>query len=238
LGAIKRRISHFVIKHANLYLAQTKSLNETFQKSGLSNVKWYPTSRFLGKNYSVAKKMSSLCRRFIYVGHVREYKGMRVLAQAAEHLPDGVTIDIFGPWFDDLDRNIFDNNQNIKYCGILNPEDVIATMSNYHAAVLPTLAQTEGYPGMILESYAAGLPIIASKVGGIPEIVDDSVGILVEPNNVEDLIKSMSKMVNDEAFFQKLRSNTFAKAQSLSSEHWATEFVNFCHEIRQSSSVL
>ncbi len=59
---------------------------------------------------------------------------------------------------------------------------------------------TEALPYAILEAGQAGLPIIASKVGGIPEIIDhEESGILVEPRNVREIMQSLLMLVNDDA---------------------------------------
>jgi glycosyltransferase involved in cell wall biosynthesis len=228
LGFVKGHIAHFVVKHADLYLAQTQNLVRIAQHKGIPSVKWYPTSRLKGDHENLTPLGNTPCRRFVYVGHVRENKGMHALAEAAKQLPESVTIDVYGPWFDCLDRHVFDNSPNIRYQGVLKPEEVVATMRKYDAAVLPTKARTEGYTGMVLESYTAGLPIVASKIGGIPEIVDDTIGILVEPDSVEDLCKAMTQLTQDNELFNRLRANTREKAKFFSSERWANEFVKYC----------
>jgi L-malate glycosyltransferase len=57
-------------------------------------------------------------------------------------------------------------------------------------------SRTEAFPYVILEAGAAGLPIIASEVGGIPEVITDpEFGILVPPGNVEEIKKSLLFML-------------------------------------------
>jgi glycosyltransferase involved in cell wall biosynthesis len=235
LGVSWAWLAEFVLRHADLYLAETRHLVAQAAARGLNNVRWFPTSRPFLKtgDDDFVSSLKPDCQRFVYVGHIREYKGMQVLAEAAMRLPYGVTIDVYGPWFEDLDRHVFDNSPTIHYQGVLKPEDVVTTMRKYDAAVLPTQATTDGYPGMVLESYAAGLPIVASQIGGIPEIVDDTVGILVEPKNAEDLCQAMTRLVQDRELFQRLRSNTRAKAEFFSSQCWAEEFVKSCQELRR-----
>lgn len=64
---------------------------------------------------------------------------------------------------------------------------------------LPSTLSTECYPLSILESMASGTPIIASKIGGIPDIVKDNInGILVEPGDVSNLSNSISSILNDD----------------------------------------
>jgi glycosyltransferase involved in cell wall biosynthesis len=61
--------------------------------------------------------------------------------------------------------------------------------------VLPSL--TEGTPNAIIEAMAHSKPIIASSVGGIPDIVTEEVGILVPPNDIEALTAAISRLAGD-----------------------------------------
>jgi glycosyltransferase involved in cell wall biosynthesis len=62
--------------------------------------------------------------------------------------------------------------------------------------VLPSLK--EGLPYTLLEAGLAELPVIATKVGGIPEIIGHDEGLLVEPGNADDLAKKVEELINDE----------------------------------------
>lgn len=232
-GTLRGRLSEYVLLHADLYLAETQGLVVQATDRGLKNVHWFPNHRrFCVSDIDTPwKKVKAICKKFVYVGHVREYKGMRILAEAAAQLPSGVTVDVYGPWFDDLDRSIFDRCPNIRYAGVLKPEEVVETMRRYDAFVLPTHHEGEGYPGTILEAYNAGLPVVTTKWRALPEIVDDTVGILVEPKNAEDLYRAMARLSEDNGLFQQYRANTRTKAQFFSSENWAGKFVEFCREL-------
>ncbi len=65
--------------------------------------------------------------------------------------------------------------------------------------VLPS--PSEGLPNAVMEAMAAGLPIVAFRVGGIPEIVDDGVtGILVDPGDVQGLANAIARVAADPAW--------------------------------------
>lgn len=228
-GRAKGMLSEFVLRNADLYLAETHHLVEQAQDRGLKNVRWFPNHRRM--QFSPCREPADdrerVCRRFVYVGHVREYKGMRILAEAASRLPSELTIDVYGPWFDDLDRHVFDKCPNIRYKGELKPDEVVMTLREYDAFVFPTLA-AEGYPGVILEAYSAGLPIVTSRWRERPEIVDDTVAILVEPRDPDALGQAMMRLSKDRELYRQLSAGTQAKVPAFSVDYWAGEFVKYC----------
>jgi len=231
LGKFGRYFAEFVLRHTDLYLVQTQQLVRLALDRGLTTVKWYPTSRPAPETHQTTLQDGQRCLRFVYIGRVCEAKGMHVLAKAAKGLPKKAIIDVYGPWADDLERDVFDGCPKITYCGVLKPEEVIPTMQKYDASLLPTHFHQEGYPGAIVESYFAGLPVIATRWLAIPEIVDESVGILVEPKNADDFLQAMLRLSEDTALFQRLRSKTKAKAGFFSAEHWGDYFVECCREL-------
>src|SRR5680860_738135 len=236
LGSMGGKIAEAVLRRSDLYLAQTQQLMQDARKRGIGNVSWYPTNRPVPESAQPVPSGGEQCLCFVYVGRVCEAKGMRLLADIAERLPNGVTIDIYGPWYDDLEKTVFDNCPNIRYRGMLKPEEIITTMRKYDASLLPTHYRGEGYPGAVLESYIAGLPVIATRWQALPEIIDDSVGILVEPKNADDLLQAMMRLSKDIALFQKMRSNTRQKADLFSTQHWGSIFIEQCRKVSEKKS--
>ena len=228
LGPIGRRIAAFVLRRAELYMAESKHLVQSAKDDGVPRVEWYPNSRPVPEKAPDASTKPDTCLRYVYVGRIVEGKGMRALAEASKKLPDTVSVDVYGPWGDDLEKDLFEDCPRIRYHGPLKPETIIPTMEQYDASLLPTHYRGEGYPGAILESYLAGLPVIVTRWRALPEIVDESVGIFVEPRDADDLANAMIRLSEDKALFQSLRSNTRAKAEFFSSVRWADNFLDRC----------
>ncbi len=89
-------------------------------------------------------------------------------------------------------------NDNIIPLGIVkNMPQVIAASDVFITPFLNTVGVVD-YPTSMLEAMAVGKPIIATKVGGIPEIIKHKKsGILVEPNNVDELVAAILYMLNN-----------------------------------------
>jgi glycosyltransferase involved in cell wall biosynthesis len=141
-----------------------------------------------------------------------------------------VIIDIYGPLFDDIPVSLFDQNPRISFKGPIAHVDVIPTMKQYDAFVFPTHHEGEGYPGVILEAYNAGLPVIASDWRAIPEIVDEYSGVLVRPKDPGALAQAMQTLADDPELFTRLRHGAREKANQFSSAYWAKKFLEYCIE--------
>lgn len=134
--------------------------------------------------------------RLAYIGRLEESKGLHVVLRALQAgPPGGITLDIFGPpgsqsYRRRLERAIsppygpkMGGNTGIRRCGPLPHSSVIPTLRGYHALVVPSQTLETG-PLVVLEAFAAGIPVLGSDVGGISELVTNGVnGYLVPPHD-------------------------------------------------------
>lgn len=74
-----------------------------------------------------------------------------------------------------------------------------------HASVFVCPSLSDAFPLTVVEAMAAGLPVVASKVGGIPEaVVDGETGVLVEPDNPEALSHALLRLLDDSALRKRM----------------------------------
>jgi glycosyltransferase involved in cell wall biosynthesis len=116
--------------------------------------------------------------RLLFVGQLSPHKGVDVLIDALGKMGNrSINLDIVG------DGTMLDTYMedaltlpsaiNVKFLGRVDHEDLMRDMKTYDAFVFPSVV-VENCPGVLLEARAAGLPIIASDVGGVSELVDSS----------------------------------------------------------------
>ena len=74
--------------------------------------------------------------------------------------------------------------------------------------VLPSL--TEGLPNVLLEAAACRVPLVATNVGGVPEIIThEKTGLIVEPGNVDQLESAIERCLCDKIFRKELADNAY-----------------------------
>ena len=124
---------------------------------------------------------------FLFVGRLSYEKGIDVLANAFAGLPTQKLVVIGDAADSQAEMARFLDNSNITLKGRLNKEGVLAYMKRCKALIFPS-TWYEGLPFVIIEAFATGTPVIASRLGSMAELVNDKLnGFLFEPGNVTDL---------------------------------------------------
>nr|WP_297347952.1 glycosyltransferase family 4 protein [uncultured Glaciecola sp.] len=162
---------------------ETKREIELYKSiSKKDNVSWFPNCREFDTSPHLTSSLGSGPLKIVFVGEVKPDKGINVLLDS--DLSDlNVQIDVFGPLCDGIIKESFRRNSKISYCGILSRDVLTQTLSKYDCLILPTFYKGEGYPGVILEAFSAGLAIITTKWKAIPELITDEINGLLLPIN-------------------------------------------------------
>jgi teichuronic acid biosynthesis glycosyltransferase TuaC len=140
----------------------------------------------------------------LFVGALRKIKGVDYLIEAAKNFVNTNT-DLFMVGRDDgLRKNLEKRAQELKiadrirFIGPVNHEDVPLWISAADIMVLPSLS--EGRPNVVLEALACEVPVVATDVGGIPELmVDGETGYLVPAKNPVELSRKINKLLEDKS---------------------------------------
>lgn len=103
-------------------------------------------------------------------------------------------------------------------------DDVPAALASADAFVLPSLY--EGMPMVLIEAMASGLPIIASRVGGIPDMVDDGVSALLCEPRGDSIADGLERLASDEALRIRLGSAAAEQSQLFGSDAMASRYLS------------
>jgi len=172
LGTWRRRVTR--------YIALSEFSKTRFVQGGL------PAERISVKpNFvDVPKPLLGPRNNFLFVGRLSTEKGLAVLARAASQLPSGVLIEVAGSG---PEASRLQNHPNIALLGHLQPHEVYRKMGSARALVLPSIVY-ENHPRTLVEAYACSLPVIASRLGGMIDLVrHNETGLLFDAGNPEDL---------------------------------------------------
>jgi len=125
-----------------------------------------------------------------FLGRVGKVKGVDYLLRAMKKLPDiNLKIAGYGLEREELEKYATDNNLvNVEFLGGVFGEDKLLYLSAADALVLPSLK--EGAPVTVMEAMARNRPSIVSDVGGVKLMINDENGIIIEPGQVDDIIKA------------------------------------------------
>jgi len=161
------------------------------------------------------------------VGRLQEKKGFRHLLQACHKLRDSgqafhCKIVGEGPEREPLARQIVESalQDRVELIGALPQEQLIELLKQAAVFVLPCVISANGdrdaLPTVLLESMAAGLPVISSNLVGIPEIIEHGKsGLLVPPGAPAELTAAIKEVLNGPKLQQALASAGRAKVEKL-----------------------
>jgi len=145
----------------------------------------------------------------LFVGALRSIKGVDYLIEAAKNFVDSNTELYLVGRDDGLKKSLkkmaqdFKITDFIKFIGPVNHEDIPLWISASDILVLPSLS--EGRPNVVLEALACEVPVVATDVGGIPElIINGETGYLVPAKNPLELSEKVNKLLGDENQREKM----------------------------------
>jgi glycosyltransferase involved in cell wall biosynthesis len=156
-------------------------------------------------------------------------KGVPEIIQAGESLDERLVVDVYGPLGFGIRESAFSGR--VRYRGVVDRDDVPAILSTYHALVLPSYYEGEGYPGVVIEAFAAGIPVVCTRWRALPELVDESCGILVAPRDAEELRDAMNALGRDSELYARLKAGVRRRREEFSDEVWHQRYVQYCLEL-------
>lgn len=141
-----------------------------------------------------------------YIGQIEKHKGIKELIRAFAELKNengsGARLLVVGSGslLEELKKEN-ENNQKIEFKGWLGRREMNKIVAQSHCLVVPSICY-ENYPTAILEALGLGIPVIASRLGGIPEILKEE-KMLFNPLNKEEIKEKIKKAISDYSYYQK-----------------------------------
>lgn len=208
---LKRLKAKFVFEHADIVCPVSENLRRAIERLGIKmNSRVIPnvvdTSLFFYSGQSLQRKSGK--KKLLTVASLIPIKGIFYLLEALSLLREkrnDFTLDIVGDGH--LKRDLealarkLDIGDMVNFRGLKPKKEVAELMRDAHIFVLPSLQ--ENMPCVLLEAMTSGLPIVATRVGGIPEIISPEIGVLVPPCDSIALADAINYMLDNLEEYQR-----------------------------------
>lgn len=185
---LHRRLKTF--DNVDLYLGVSEFVKDKHVEAG-----WDPAQIRVKTNFT----WPSPVRRgpgeyFLYLGRLSEEKGVPTLIRAWMDIDQQLVVVGSGPEAEALRRTA---PPNIEFRDAIPPSEVIGVLGRARAVLVPSVCY-EGTPRVILEAYSAGIPVLASNIGGLGEVVNNDVsGLLLSPGDSRSWVEGIARLLDD-----------------------------------------
>lgn len=209
-GSLAECISQGIYKHkylklVYLFIVEGMKMRERMIALGFCNVRYEPNFKTIGLLPEI-RKVNDGRIHFLFLSRIMPDKGCRYIVDCVKvlndlGLKDKFVVDFYGN-IDGEYRQEFENmvscTTNLNYCGSLQLQDEhnYDVLASFHYMLFPTYWHGEGFPGVVIDAYKAGVPIIGSDWNLNSEFIKDGItGILVPTHSVEKLTEVMMNAI-------------------------------------------
>lgn len=217
---LKFRLKRILLTYrSGKYVILSNSLKIHLVNRGVKDSDILVIPHAIFKGYSLTQNIIedyTFYNRFLFFGRIIEYKGIEVLLEAmkqiAQRIPSAKLLIVgsgdMSPYQTVIQACI---NSLELHIGWIEDNQVENYFKRIDFVVLPYIHGSQS--GVIPLAYAFGKPIIATRVGGIPEQVEEGkTGILIQPGNVEELENEICGLLTDSTRLNKLKKNCYEHA--------------------------
>lgn len=173
-----------ILKSTDMFVAPSRYLAEMMTRSGIPKERIKVVGNCVGPEFlEVGESYGG--DYFLYVGRLSPEKGIPTLLRAAK--ASGVNLKVTGGGAVlDVMKLSYWGCRNIEFTGALGAREISGLMRGAQAVVIPS-EYPENNPLVVMEALCSGTPVVGSAVGGIPELLDSSSGIMFEPGDTAGL---------------------------------------------------
>lgn len=206
-------LARLILKHAaDVYIGLTKSMKNDLVRLGIreARIRCLPNSVDVEAFHPMGKKEDDL---LLFVGRLNPGKGLHVLFESLKYLKHPARLVVIGPpdwnskYFNQMlklmEKENLKGKHKVEYLGNKSQKDIVEWYQRASIFVLPPV-DYEALGIVNLEALACETPVIATSVGGIPEVIHDGEnGILVKPNDAVKLASAIQYLLDNENLRKK-----------------------------------
>lgn len=222
-----RRLGLCSPSRSTLQMLQTLLPLDSYRTAAIPNANRYPLP-------DPAAWAGSPAFRILYVGRIHPQKGVHIAAQAIEQLQASHRIEfrIVGAGMQERElRERYGNASWCSFAGHISQEAIAEEMRSADVLVVPSL-WPENLAGTAVHALASGLPVIASRIGALPELVEDDVnGRLVEPGDVVAWADAIVDALTDPERLERWRNGARATATAFHQDALGERHLAFFRQV-------
>ncbi len=244
-NAFQKLIDRFLSRSTDRIIVVSKGVQKFCQSTGIPSCKFHLIYNGIELDKFNNKKLRDKKRKELgidentcvigTVGRIHPQKGHEFLIDVVEKLlteHESLLFLIIGEGYlkEELILKVKSLNlsENFRFLG--EREDIPQLLSCMDIFVLPSLR--EGFPNTILEAMASSLPVVATDVGGVRElIIQDETGFIVPPANLTALYEGLSKLIQDKDLRYKMGNAGYERVKEFSIDKMAKETENLYQEL-------
>ncbi len=239
LNKLFRAIFVDSLRAADYVFAETKGLAKDLRElTGTDNVVYLPNFKDRADilKQDVPNPMSTF--KLLFISRIRKDKGIEISLKAIDKLIKAhnipISYDVYGPIRDSYKDEFFgvlSRYTFASYKGVIEPEKVSEVISQYHCFLFPTYCKSEGFPGVIIDAYIAGVPVIVTNCSFNAEIVGNNVnGLIAEPEDVDDLADKIKHLYDDQNLLHEIACRNQIEAEKYLADNVITSFVQMLRQ--------
>lgn len=203
-NTVQERFKLSTFNQLNKLYVQSPAIVKGLEDIGFTNSLYVPNSKKIDYYPKKAKKNDSVVK-FVFLSRVHPDKGCGMIINCAKRLNtlgySNYIVDFYGKLYDDYKDEFLklcDEVATVEYKGYVNltEKEGYDKLASYDMMLFPTYWWGEGFPGVVIDAYIAGLPIIASDWNCNSDVVDNSTGVIIRAKNEEDLFIEMKNTID------------------------------------------
>ena len=204
--AVSRMVEYHRRRHTwrdkvSAFIALTRFARTKYIQGGLPANRIHVKPNFIRPPAAPDGKCEGKRRGVLYVGRLSHEKGLTTLLEAWKDMSAPLRIAGDGPLKEIVSACA---SPQVEYLGVLTRTEVSREMRRASALVMPS-EWYEGFPMVLVEAMAHGLPVIGSNIGAMAEVIQDGVtGLHFEVGDVQSLRDAVSRLLNDESVLRKM----------------------------------
>jgi len=201
-----------VVAKASFVTTVTENLHHAMLGHGLQNKNYFVLPNVVAPEFYevVLPQQKSKPITFVHLSSFEDksknISGIIKVIEKLSHERNDFLFKFIGDGMDfgklqDYAQKTISNPAVIEFAGLLEGKTLVDELAT--ADVMVIFSNYENFPVVINEAFVLGLPVIATNVGGIPEMVDQDSGVLIDAGDEDALIEALNQFLNQEVSFDR-----------------------------------